>query len=547
MEFQRILLYIALGFTLLMMWQAWQRDYGPVPPPSFVEDDPVAAVTSDNQLEIPGISELPSAATPSVSRPQLIDRGERIEVLTDLFRAEIDTLGGDLRLVDLLNYPVSKSDPTPFRLFDDSSSRFYVAQSGLLSLGSRKSPDHYAIYQSTQSRYELDSGSDQLAVKLSWAEDDLIVTKIYTFHRGSYQVDVGFEIENRSPERWQGHMYRQLQRSSAAEASNFFIYTYTGGVIYSNEDKYQKINLDEIARQELNRPITGGWLAMIEHYFLSAWLPSADELNNYYTKSPSSGRFILGQVGSMISVDSGNSVATSARLFVGPKLQQILEETAPGLELTVDYGILTIIAKPLFWLLDLFHGWLGNWGWSIVVITILIKLVFYKLSETSYRSMAQMKKFQPRLMALKERYGDDRQKLNEAMMKLYREEKINPLGGCLPILIQIPVFIALYWVLLESVELRQAPFILWLNDLSSADPYFVLPLLMGITMIIQHKLNPTPLDPIQARIMLILPIVFTIFFAFFPAGLVLYWVVNNTLSIAQQWYITRIVMERSSK
>ncbi|MCW8828659.1 MAG: membrane protein insertase YidC, partial [Gammaproteobacteria bacterium] len=299
---------------------------------------------------------------------------------------------------------------------------------------------------------------------------------------------------------------------------------------------------DDMRKETLSRNIEGGWAAMIQHYFLSAWVPQPDEAANYYSKAPGGNRYILGMVSPAMSVAPGESQSISSRLYVGPKLQDQLEEVAKGLELTVDYGFLTVIAKPLFWMLELIHSFVGNWGWSIILITIMIKAAFYKLSETSYKSMAQMRKLQPRLKQLKERFGDDKQKLNEAMMKMYREEKINPLGGCLPILVQIPVFIALYWMLLESVEMRQAPFMFWIQDLSIKDPYFVLPVLMGITMFIQHRLNPTPLDPIQARVMMILPIAFTFFFMFFPAGLVLYWVVNNTLSIAQQYYITRVVI-----
>jgi YidC/Oxa1 family membrane protein insertase len=313
-------------------------------------------------------------------------------------------------------------------------------------------------------------------------------------------------------------------------------------VLYSQEDKYEKIKFDAMRESNLNRTVTGGWAAMIQHYFLAAWIPSQDETNTYYTKAPGDNRYIIGMVGAVKTIAPGETGTLDARLYVGPKLQDHLQQVAKGLELTVDYGILTIISEPLFWVLKHIHSIVGNWGWSIIIITIMLKALFYKLSETSYKSMAHMRKVQPRLQALKERYGDDKQKLNEAMMKMYREEKINPLGGCLPILVQIPVFIALYWMLLESVEMRQAPFMLWIKDLSTADPYYVLPVLMGITMLIQHRLNPTPMDPIQARVMMILPIAFTFFFMFFPAGLVLYWVVNNTLSIAQQWYITRVVI-----
>ncbi len=296
--------------------------------------------------------------------------------------------------------------------------------------------------------------------------------------------------------------------------------------------------------EDLERDITGGWAAMIQHYFLGAWIPVNDVPYTYYSRALPRDIYLLGmKAAEEMQVLPQTSQGINSQLFVGPKLQHVLEEVAPGLELTVDYGVLTILAKPLFWLLEWIYKFVGNWGWAIVLLTLLIKLVFYKLSETSYKSMAHMRKVQPRLQAIKEQYGNDRQKLNQAMMEMYKKEKINPLGGCLPILVQIPVFIALYWMLLESVELRQAPWILWITDLSAKDPYFVLPILMGATMIIQQKLNPTPIDPMQAKIMMALPFVFTVFFLFFPAGLVLYWVVNNALSIAQQWYITRVVIK----
>jgi YidC/Oxa1 family membrane protein insertase len=335
-----------------------------------------------------------------------------------------------------------------------------------------------------------------------------------------------------------------LQRAKPIEDSaNKFIYTYTGGAIYSEEKKYEKIKFDDIAEADLNRDIKGGWLAMLQHYFVSAWVPPAEQVHHYYSKALKTGRFVLGAYSPNKTVSAGEQVNFESRFYAGPKLQHQLEAISKGLELTADYGWLTIIAKPIFWVLEKIHGIVQNWGWSIILLTVLIKLAFYKLSETSYKSMANMKKVAPRLQTLKERYGDDKQRLNQAMMEMYKKEKINPLGGCLPMLVQIPVFISLYWVLLEAVELRQAPWIFWIQDLSIKDPYFVLPLLMGITMFIQQKLNPAPPDPMQAKIMMSLPIVFTVFFAFFPSGLVLYWFVNNLLSILQQWYITKKIEE----
>ncbi len=538
MDFQRIILFFALSFTLLMLWQAWQEDYGPQRAPA-----PTAQAPGE---DIPAPA-APGAAAPvgAPMRPGL-DSQQRVRVVTDVFQAEIDTYGGDLRQVRLLDYPVSVEKPdTPVTLLNDERELF-VAQSGLVPAATATAapaPTHHSRFQAEAAEYRLEPGQDSLDVTLRWTSPEgVTVEKVYTFHRGSYVVDVNQRINNATENDWRGHAYYQWLRSRPTETSRF-MYTYTGGVISGQEAKYEKFDFDDMEDANLSRDLTGGWAAMIQHYFLGAWVPSQDATHQYYTRSPGDSRYILGLVTPAISVAPGATGVFPSQLYVGPKDQETLAQVAPNLELTVDYGILTVIAQPLYWLLEKIHRLVGNWGWSIVILTILIKLAFYKLSETSYKSMAHMRKVQPRLVALKERYGDDRQKLNEAMMKMYREEKINPLGGCLPILVQIPVFIALYWVLLESVELRQADWILWINDLSTADPYFVLPILMGITMLVQHRLNPTPMDPIQAKVMLALPIVFTVFFAFFPAGLVLYWVVNNTLSILQQWYITRWVVK----
>ncbi|MFA7097767.1 MAG: membrane protein insertase YidC [Gammaproteobacteria bacterium] len=452
----------------------------------------------------------------------------------------MDTIGGDVRRAELLTYPVAPDKPEqPVRLLSDVPAELFVAQSGLLS-SQTEAPSHRAQFTAEATEYRLQPNADEVRVPLRWTgSQGLQVTKTYVFHRNSYAIDVIYELENTAASPWTGHLYRQLQRVERPDQASRFIYTYTGAVVYSPEIKYEKVSFDDMREEPLNRDLTGGWAAMIQHYFLAAWVPEPDKTYRYYSNVVDGSRYVIGMMGPDITLPADGKATIESRLVVGPKLQDHLAEIAPGLELTVDYGMLTVIAQPLFWLLSLIYKIVGNWGWAIVLLTVLIKLAFYKLSETSYRSMANMRKLQPRLQALKERYGDDRQRLNQAMMELYKKEKINPLGGCLPILVQIPVFIALYWVLLESVEMRQAEFILWLNDLSAPDPYYVLPLIMGVSMLLQQKLNPSPLDPIQQRIMMILPIVFTVFFAFFPAGLVLYWVVNNILSIAQQWVITR--------
>ncbi|MCK9530886.1 MAG: membrane protein insertase YidC [Gammaproteobacteria bacterium] len=534
MDFQRTILFLALAFTLLLLWQAWQADYGPQPTPAPTVQAPA------QDLPVPAAPDS-GAAAGAPMRPGL-DSVQRVRVVTDVFNAVIDAKGGDLRHVDLLGYPVSVDDPdNPVTLLSDERELF-VAQSGLLPAD--RAPSHHATYVPEAAEYRLAAGQDALEVPLHWTSPEgITVTKTYTFHRGSYAVDVTHRVANSASAEWRGNVYYQWLRSPPVDNGRAFIYTYTGGVISGQEAKYEKIDFDDMEDKDLARDLTGGWAAMIQHYFLGAWIPPQDASYRYYSNALGDSRYILGLISPALTVAPGDTGEFPARLYVGPKAQETLAQVAPNLELTVDYGMLTVIAKPLYWLLEKIHSFVGNWGWAIIILTILIKLAFYKLSETSYKSMAHMRKVQPRLVALKERFGDDRQKLNEAMMKMYREEKINPLGGCLPILVQIPVFIALYWVLLESVELRQAPGILWIQDLSIADPFFILPILMGVTMLVQHRLNPTPMDPVQAKVMLALPIIFTVFFAFFPAGLVLYWVVNNTLSILQQWYITRWVVK----
>ena len=539
MDNQRLILFVALSFVLLLIWQAWVEDYGQKPQPVSTEavtTPPAVDTAADLPSEIPE----PGAALPRI-QDEFLPSSQRIQVQTDVLSVEIDTTGGDIRKVDLLQYPVSiKSDSGPVRLISDEPPDFFVAQSGLRTPDGEE-PTHHAIYEAEQTEYRLSDSNDLIEVPLRWrSPEGVLVDKIFTFRRGSYVIDVVHQVSNQSESDWRGRQYRQLQRTDETKDSgNQFIITYTGGVIYSPEEKYEKINFDDMVDEDLSREITGGWAAMIQHYFLAAWIPPGEESDQYYSKVINGPRYVLGMISPYLTVPGGSDASFSSRFYVGPKLQDVMAEVAPGLELTVDYGILTVLSQPLFWMLDKIYKLVGNWGWAIVLLTLLIKLAFYKLSETSYRSMANMRKLTPRLKSLKERYGDDKQRLNQAMMELYKTEKINPLGGCLPILVQIPVFIALYWVLLESVELRQAPFILWIKDLSSPDPYFVLPLLMGATMFIQQKLNPAPVDPMQAKIMMLLPVVFTVFFAFFPSGLVLYWVANNTLSIAQQGMITR--------
>jgi YidC/Oxa1 family membrane protein insertase len=417
--------------------------------------------------------------------------------------------------------------------------KYFVAQSGLLA-SQGEAPDHHALFSAEQTDYVLADGQNELKVRLHWSnEDGIQVSKVFTFHRDSYKVDLDVEVQNAGQQAWKGRAYQQLQRTEMARES-MFLYTYTGGVVSSSWDPYEKIEFSEMGEWKPEQSYnTGGWIAMLQHYFFGAWIPASDSANHFYSKALPDGRYLLGLSGEEKTVAPGASAHFASRLYAGPKEQHRLEKIHKDLRLTVDYGMLDILAKPVYWVLEKLHGLFGNWGLAIIFITLIIKLLFYPLSAASYKSMANMRRLSPKLQALKERYGDDRQKMSQAMMEIYKKEKINPLGGCLPILVQIPVFISLYWVLLGSVEIRQAPFYLWIHDLSVRDPYYVLPLIMGVSMFIQQKLNPPPMDPVQAKVMQALPIIFTAFFAFFPAGLVLYWVVNNILSIAQQWYITR--------
>ena len=545
MDNLRLFLFMGLALVLLLLYQAWMQDYGPRPQPAAVtaganpQADP-GSVPGD--IRPPAAADRPAGAVSGDVPGQATAAvaGQSIRVITDVLDVEIALRGGTLRRVDLPTYPVSLETPDqPMRLLDDSAQLFYVAQSGLIA-DQGAAPDHHADYFVEQTEYRLAEGQQELVVPLRWRDPatGLDVEKRFTFRRDNFLVDVAFVVTNGGSEPRALRQYRQLQRTPPTDESRL-IYTYTGGVIYDPEDKYQKIDFDSMVDDPLAREFSQGWAAMIQHYFLAAWIPARDEVNSYYSKALGGGRYMIGLISPDTTVAPGASELLQTALYVGPKVQDRLEPIAEGLRLTVDYGMLTFIAQPIWWLMDKIHGLVGNWGWTIILLTLLIKLAFYKLSETSYRSMANMRKMQPKLTALRERYGDDKQRLQQAMMEIYKKEKINPLGGCLPILVQIPVFIALYWVLLESVELRQAPWILWIDDLSRKDPFYVLPIIMGASMFVQQKLNPAPPDPMQAKIMMALPFVFTVMFLFFPSGLVLYWVVNNVLSITQQWVITR--------
>ena len=574
MEQQRIFLILLLGMISVMMYFEWQKDYGPKDPATTItsqgtsaSDLPSSGTTAqqadDVSMPVPQAQTGPAtqAQPTATAEAGATSSGKIITVETDVYKIEIDTQGGTIKQVDLLKYPVSVEEPdNPFRLMGTSSSRIFNAQHGFhVSRSDRKlrslTPTSNTVFSSAKDNYKLEG--DELIVELNWTNSvGMLFTERFKFTRGSYSIHVTHEVNNPTQVTWTGHSFVRLERTPPVGSGGglSMLPTYTGAVYYSPENKYDKIDFDEIDDSlqpgqrgyldAINSEFAGGWIAMIEHYFVGAFIPPKDDIYRYFTHKPVRGgnRYWIGMMSTEKTIKPNEKLATSLELYVGPKIQKDLEALAPGLELSVDYGWLTFISKPLFWALDKIHGFVGNWGWAIILLTLLIKLVFYKLSETSYKSMARMKKLAPRMKQISDRYADDRQRKGQAIMELYKKEKVNPMSGCLPILIQIPVFIALYYVLLESVELRQAPWILWLDDLSLKDPYFVLPLIMGASMFFQQKLNPPPPDPMQAKMMMMLPFVFTVLFLFFPSGLVLYWVVNNLLSIAQQWYITRVVM-----
>jgi YidC/Oxa1 family membrane protein insertase len=555
MDNLRLILLLSLAAVLFLIYQAWVEDYGRIPPPQAATSGQPAQSVASADPSVPP-SDAPTAppaelATTAASTPSGAPGADPandgtaaqvITVNTDVVRAEISTRGGTLQALWLKDYAADADRPeVPLELLKPDTPNMFIVQSGLLGGTDTALPTHNDVFTAEQTEFTLADDADELTVTLTWrGADGITVTKDYRFTRGSYLIHTEQSVFNDGDAPVALRNYDQLQRTELIDPNkSSFIHTYTGAAYYGPETKYKKASFGDMDKRPLDVSITGGWIAMLQHYFMAAWIPEADSAQTFYTKVVDGGRYIIGQYSPSVTIAPGGSHSFETQLFVGPKLQEQLDDIAPGLDLAVDYGWLTILAKPIFWLLNLIHSLVGNWGWAIIILTILIKLAFYKLSETSYKSMANMRKLAPRLKALKDRYGDDKERMNQAMMEMYKKEKINPLGGCLPILVQIPVFIALYWVLLESVELRHAPFILWLDNLTEPDPWFVLPLIMGVSMFIQQKLNPPPPDPMQEKIFMALPFVFTVFFAFFPSGLVLYWTVNQLLSIAQQWYITR--------
>ncbi len=545
MDTQRFILLIIFGFSMLMLWEAWQKEIEPKPavvaPATGVPEAPAKPLAVPGAgAESPATTPTATPATPAaVPATQARQSGKIIRVRTDLLVADIDTLGATLNEVLLLKHKDAKDDTKNFMLLGPRHS--YEAESGLIGNGL---PNHHTLWHEVPGPRELAPGTDKLEVRLTASgPNGLRVEKIYVFHRNRYIIDVEIELHNDGREAVGGNAYFQLVRDDKEpEGDAAAMKTFTGVAVYTAEKAFEKVKFSDIEKGKESYPKQGttGWIGMVQHYFVSAWLPPEGKPREYYTKKLPDGLYSAGVVLAIPRVAPGASGRVDAPLFVGPQEQKRLKAAAPGFDLVVDYGWLAIIAWPLFWLLEKFHELSGNWGVAIILLTIAVKLVFFPLSAASYKSMAKMKLITPRLTKLREMYKDDRQKMNQAMMDLYKTEKINPLGGCFPIVVQIPVFIALYWVLLSAIELRHAPFMLWIHDLSAMDPYYVLPVLMTISMVVQTRMNPTPPDPVQAKIMKFMPFVFSVFFFFFPAGLVLYWLVNNILSILQQWQIQRM-------
>jgi YidC/Oxa1 family membrane protein insertase len=556
MDNQRLLVWAAFGLLAWFTYQQWMLDYSrpATETAAPVSEEAPTSATSDDELPA-----LPEAGTDTPApelAPEIPEASDMpapagvIRVSTDVFEIEIDTRGGTLRRATLKNYPVAKDRPdTLMQLLSPDTDDLGLIQSGLRARGDAPEANHLATYSSTASEYELD-GSDELVVPLTWSDGQgLTVTKQFHFARGSYEIGMQHKVMNGSDNEWRGAVYAQIRRRSHSIKRTMFnvdTYSFDGPVIYDGEKSEKIKRKDLISDGPFELVAAGGWVASIQHHFLSAIVPAADAQNAYRVVLQGEVA-VSSTIGTEARVAPGDEATFETTLFVGPKLQRQLEKVQKSLKLTVDYGWLTILSQPLFWLLSQVHTLMHNWGLAIIFVTMMIKAAFYKLTQASGRSMAKMRTIQPRMKALQERYKDDRQQLSQAMMELYKREKVNPAAGCLPILIQMPFFLAFYWVLLESVEMRQAPFALWITDLSSRDPYFILPLIMGAAMLFQTRLNPAPADPVQAKVMQIMPIVFTGFFAFFPSGLVLYWVTNTILSIAQQWRINKVVEQESKK
>jgi YidC/Oxa1 family membrane protein insertase len=545
MDIQRLIALVVFSFSAMLLWDAWQKHNAPKVPTVAAAPAANSVPKSTAALDAPGST--PATPATTVEKPPVTaaSRGEPIVVHTDMMDVELSTAGGDIQRVTFRRVFSAREKDKPLTLLEPDPKHFFITQSGLLGDGL---PTHNTQYQADAKAYTLAPNQDALEVRLHARDaNGSDVVKRFVFHRGSYVIDVAYDITNKGAQPLAPRAYYTFLRDGnapseeTAQTSSFGgVSTFTGPAVFTEESKFTKINFSDIDKGKQSHPkkAKDGWIAIVQHYFVSAWLPKNGVDREFITEKVDD-RYRAGVIVPVGPFAPGATGSVEVAVYIGPQVKEQLEKLAPGLNLVVDYGWLYVLAAPIFSLLKFIHGFVGNWGWAIIILTILIKLVFYPLNAKAGRSMAQMKVLQPKMEKLKQMYGEDRQKLNQAMMELYRTEKINPLGGCLPILVQIPVFIALYWVLLASIELRHAPWIGWIHDLSAPDPYFILPVIYAVSMLVQTRLNPQPADPVQAKVMLIMPIAFSIFFLFFPSGLVLYWVVQNLLSIVQQWHINR--------
>ena len=550
MDIPRILLLGAMaviGYLLILEWSDFKDAQKPAP---IVQTQALnATTTTSNDNSVPTLtntnSDVPTINTTTVTPNSTGSSTEAaaISVETDVFKTTISLQGGDITSVALKQHKTSLDNPTPLQLLDQNNYFTYIAQSGLIGANGTDTGSDRPAFNSAQTNYQLSDGQDELTVDLSLpTENGVTITKRYRFKRDNYFIELEYLINNQSTTDWQAALFGQIKRDSSKpskEGGGLGVSPYLGAAFNTAEDLYKKVDFGDINKQGFTGSNTGGWAALIQHYFLSAWVPNKEQANQFSARKLNNNLYAIGFTSPLISVPAGSKGELTAGFYAGPKDQYRLAAIAKDLDRAVDYGFLWFISEPLYWLLDKIHSYVGNWGWSIILLTVLIKLLFFYPSAVSYRSMAKMRKLTPKMQNLRDLYANDRQKLSQEMMQLYKKEKVNPMGGCLPILIQMPVFIALYWVLLESVGLRHAPFLGWIQDLSIKDPLFILPLIMGATMFIQQKLNPTPPDPMQAKVMAFMPVMFTVLFLWFPAGLVLYWVTNNILSIIQQYVITR--------
>ncbi len=552
----RLIFLFALFFVGMFLFNAWQierEDRAPAPTSSVSTPSNGLPGTQDLPTPIAG-NRAPSVevAGKQAAVEQPVDAKNIIHVSTDVYNLQIDAVGGDIIYLNLPKYPESLEEQNQgFVLLDESSDRFYVVQSGLLNeQGPDSNAKGRAQYKFASNKIRMDDDESVLNVDLNYTTPNNVkITKRFVFQRGSYVILVHYLIDNQSGQNYEANVFGRIKRNAPnTESSGMFgtMRTYTGAAINTPEVKYKKLPFADMQKKPFKEDVKGGWTAMVEHYFATALIPSSEEHNYYQTETFPNNIFGVRFIGEAQIIAPGTQKLIETKVYAGPEIAENLKAVAPGLDLTIDYGVLWFLCQPIFWLLKTMFEVFGNWGVAIIFTTVIIKLLFYKLSASSYKSMGNMRKLQPKIEALKQRFGEDKTQFSQAMMALYKKEKINPLGGCLPILVQIPVFIALYYVLLESVELRQAPFALWIHDLSAKDPYYVLPIIMGISMVVQQRLNPTPPDPIQAKVMMFMPVLFTFLFLQFPAGLVLYWVVNNLLSILQQWMITRKI-EKAAK